>query len=272
MRIGYQGQGLTPFSLSARTKPLVTKMTIRLSRCIPLLLLAAVLPGCQQQNALVNEAKASPTVATKASADNPVVVELYQSQGCSSCPPANAALNAVADRPDIIALSFAVTYWDRLGWKDIFADKAYTQRQYDYAAAFKNPNVYTPQIVINGARAITGIKQGELARNIAASTPPAGGPEIINEGARVTIGSGTGSANIWLIRYDPRINNVAIRAGENNGRTLPHKNIVRALTKLGVWNGKAVSLPLPKAGDAQWKSVILIQKDGAGPIISAKKI
>lgn len=231
-----------------------------------------LLIGCQQQNPVVTDAKASAGVAMKASAENPVVVELYQSQGCSSCPPANAALNAIADRPDVIALSFAVTYWDRLGWKDIFADKAYTQRQYDYAGAFRNPNVYTPQIVINGARAITGIKQGELARAVADSSPPTRGPKVTSEGAKISIGSGEGSADIWLVRYDPRIINVGIRAGENNGRTLPHKNIVRSLTRLGTWHGKDISFILPKAGQAGWKSVILVQRESAGPIISAKKI
>lgn len=212
------------------------------------------------------------TPVAAASVENPIVVELYQSQGCSSCPPANAAVNAVADQPGVIALSFAVTYWDRLGWKDIFGDKAYTQRQYDYAHALGNANVATPQIIINGKSAITGIKRGELAQNIAATRPISGGPAIMLNRDTVTIGKGSGPANVWLVRYDPRTQNVAIRSGENSGRTLPHKNIVRSLAKLGEWNGAAREFKLPKATDSQFKSIILVQRVGAGPIIAAKKV
>jgi hypothetical protein len=244
------------------------------------LMLSFAVAGCQKPAAVSNDAVAATPVAmlaatpvaTKASAANPIVVELYQSQGCSSCPPANLAVNAVADQPGVIALSFAVTYWDRLGWKDVFGDKAYTQRQYDYAGAMGNANVYTPQIVINGKTAITGIKSGELARSIAAASPIAKGPSISIGGDQVTIGKGSGAANIWLVRYDPRVQNVAIRSGENSGRTLPHKNIVRSLAKLGQWNGTAANFKLPAAANDRLKTVILVQRAGAGPIIAAKVV
>ena len=227
--------------------------------------------ACQQQADVFTKAEAkSPALVSTAAA--PIVVELYQSQGCSSCPPANAAVNAVADQPGIIALSFAVTYWDRLGWKDIFADKAYNQRQYDYAHAFGNPNVYTPQIVINGKTALTGIKHGELAKSIAASPPISGGPSISVDQGSLTIGKGSGEANIWLVQYDPQTHNVAIRSGENDGRRLPHKNIVRKLTKLGEWRGVSASFKLPTMLTDQLERVILVQRPGAGDIISARKI
>ena len=235
---------------------------------IPLSIAAS---ACQQQVDVVAKAEAR-TSARVPTAANPIVVELYQSQGCSSCPPANAAVNAVADQPGIIALSFAVTYWDRLGWKDIFADKAYTQRQYDYAHALGNANVATPQIIINGNTVVTGIKQGELARSIAASAPIAQGPSIDIANNHVNIGKGSGPANIGLVRYDPRTQNVAIRSGENTGRTLPHKNIVRSLTKLGQWNGTAASFKLPAAPRSQLKNVILVQRPGEGSIIAAKTV
>lgn len=234
--------------------------------------LAIAVTACQQQPEAIAKAQAKTTAVatTAATAANPIVIELYQSQGCSSCPPANAAVNAVAEQPGVIALSFAVTYWDRLGWKDIFGDKAYTQRQYDYAHAFNNPNVYTPQIVINGKTAITGIKRGELAQSIASSRPISGGPSIKIEKGEVTVGKGAGPANVWLVRYDPRTHNVGIRSGENGGRTLPHKNIVKGLAKLGEWNGAETSFKLPVAGSNQLKTVILVQRIGAGPIIAAK--
>jgi hypothetical protein len=236
-----------------------------------LMSIAAFVSACQQQPEITGTAQAA-SPANAATAANPVVVELYQSQGCSSCPPANAAVNAVADQPGVIALSFAVTYWDRLGWKDIFADKAYTQRQYDYAHALGNANVATPQIIINGKTAITGIKSGELAKSIAAARPISEGPSITLGNNSVTIGKGVGPANVWLVRYDPRSQNVAIRSGENTGRTLPHKNIVRGLVKLGEWSGATASFKMPAAPTNQLKTVILLQRNGAGPIIAAKAI
>src|SRR5512146_2171714 len=100
--------------------------------------------------------------ARAADARHPVVVELYQSQGCSSCPPANANLIAVADRPEILALSFGVTYWDDLGWKDTFAKPQFTQRQWDYARGLKHTQVFTPQIVVNGRKDGVGADPGEF--------------------------------------------------------------------------------------------------------------
>ena len=225
--------------------------------------------ACSEQPQIVPEAQAQQSVSA-ATADTPIVVELYQSQGCSSCPPANAAVNAVADQPGIIALSFAVTYWDRLGWKDVFADKSYTQRQYDYAHALGNPNVYTPQIVINGKTALTGIRKGELSTALRSAKPIADGPKVEILPDAVRVGAGTGTANIWLVSYDPRIQNVAIRSGENSGRTLPHKNIVRSLTKLGVWSGSSTQLKRPMTSQKGLKNVVLVQRQGAGPIIAAK--
>lgn len=239
------------------------------------LLVGLALAGCQQQPAMVAKADAK-TSAAAPTAANPIVVELYQSQGCSSCPPANAALNAVADQPGVIALSFAVTYWDRLGWKDIFADKAYTQRQYDYALALGNANVATPQIIINGETVITGIKHGELAKSIAASQPVLNGPSIKMAEGEVIIGEGTGRADVLLVRYDNRALNVAIRSGENTGRTLPHKNIVRSLEKLGEWQGQRTSFTLPitkptmKTSDLN--TVVIVQRSGTRAIIAARKL
>ncbi|MDE3176298.1 MAG: DUF1223 domain-containing protein, partial [Pseudomonadota bacterium] len=102
--------------------------------------------------------------APAAAADfaRPTVVELFQSQGCSSCPPANAALARYADRPDWLALTFAVTYWDRLGWKDTFGQAAFTERQYAYARSLGESGVYTPQVVVNGRAAGVGADAGEV--------------------------------------------------------------------------------------------------------------
>ncbi len=239
------------------------KMLAVICAVIPLLLLGS----CDRP-----EARAASEKTLGDASTGTVVVELYQSQGCSSCPPANAALNAIADRSDVIALSFAVTYWDRLGWKDTFADEAYTNRQHAYAAALKSDSVYTPQVVLNGKTAIVGNGKGEINRAVAQAARLGKSPTITADNGWVTIGAGKGSGDILLIHYDPRSQMVSIRAGENGGRKLPHRNIVRQLVTLGSWSGKAVSLKLPPKRDAAWQSVILVQSKKTGPIFAAQKI
>ncbi|NJM50549.1 MAG: DUF1223 domain-containing protein [Sphingomonadales bacterium] len=241
----------------------------------PLLLLPLLLSACSQSEPFTAPAKAAPvqkTAKLKPSAANPIVVELYQSQGCSSCPPANAALNLEAGRSDVIALNFSVTYWDRLGWKDVFGNPKYTQRQYDYAGAFRLKNVYTPQMIINGRTEFVGNSPGELKKALSIASPVTGGPSISANAGKVTIGSGNGKADIWLVRYDRRVQNVAVKAGENSGRKLPHQNVVRQLVKLGDWNGTSSSYTLPANPSRYFDSVILAQKPGGGAIIAARRI
>ena len=251
--------------------PILNNMSGVIARNIGLLALPLLLAGCGWSNPVSSEAQAAATKTARPNATRPVVVELYQSQGCSSCPPANVSFNKVAGRKDLIALNFSVTYWDRLGWKDIFGDPAYTKRQYAYAAAFKKRNVYTPQVVLNGNRAIVGNRPGELARAIKVTRPITGGPAISAAKGKVSVGAGKGNADVWLVRYDPRIQNVAIRAGENNGRLLPHRNIVRRLLKLGRWSGKAASYSVPAKHNAKYRSAILVQSSGHRKIIAARK-
>jgi len=202
---------------------------------------------------------------------NPTVVELYQSQGCSSCPPADAVLNALADRPDVLALNFAVTYWDQLGWKDTFADPAFTQRQWDYARASGRTYVATPQMVINGGGVVTGGDPAQVDAAIRRLGRPAAGPAIVRAGGALSIGTGKGSATVWLVRYDPRTIAVPIRAGENGGRTIAHRNVVRQLVQLGRWTGAPLRFALP-AAPAGLSSAILVQQGRGGAIIAARQI
>jgi len=202
----------------------------------------------------------------------PVVVELFQSQGCSSCPPADANVAAIADRPTVIALSFAVTYWDDAHWKDSFAQPAYTERQWDYARAFGRTNVFTPEVVVDGTKDGVGVNPAELAR-LVSSARPAPGPAIALAAASVDIGPGAAptAADVWLARYDPRVLQVAIRGGENGGRTLPHKDIVKQFVRLGAWRGRAASFTLPASPDPALKTAVLVQLPKGGPILAAAK-
>ncbi len=211
--------------------------------------------------------------STGASANDPTVIELFQSQGCSSCPPANAYLNAIADRPDVLALSFAVTYWDQLGWKDTFGSPRFTQRQQEYARAGRG-QVATPELIINGSHAVVGYDRQDLDRSIANPGPARIGPAINLEGStvRLSAASANAPATVWLVRYDPRSRNVPIRAGENGGRMLPHRNIVREFVKLGNWRGDATSFPVPRAQEPDLSIAILVQRGSGGPIIAARKL
>lgn len=202
---------------------------------------------------------------------HPAVVELYQSQGCSSCPPADLVVNAIADRPDVLALSFAVTYWDQLGWKDTFGDPAFTRRQWDYAHAGGRGNVATPQVVVNGRGVVTGNRRADVDAAIRRFDRGATGPTIASDGQTATVGPGGGRGTLWLIRYDPRTIAVPIRAGENGGRTIPHRNIVRQLVMLGQWSGTATGYPLPAAARGL-ASALLLQSGTGGPIIAARKM
>jgi hypothetical protein len=210
--------------------------------------------------------------AARASAEHPKVVELYQSQGCSSCPPANANINAIADRPDLLVLSFAVTYWDYLGWKDNFASPANTARQRDYAHSGRSDGVYTPQVVVNGSRAIVGANRGELDRLIAGSAAPVNGPTIALRGGKVQVGAAKSSDIVWLVRYDPAVRLVAIKAGENDGRKLPHRNIVRQLVRLGNTGQQAQNFNLPAASEPSLDTAVLVQDGTGGPIVAARRI
>jgi len=203
----------------------------------------------------------------------PVVVELFQSQGCSSCPPANANVNAIAGRPGVLALSYGVTYWDYLGWKDTFAKPQYTARQRDYARSLGHTNVHTPQVIINGQRELIGNDSRQLDGAIRSTGAPVG-PSIAVRGGRVEVGAGrapAGAATVWLVRYDPRVRAVPIRRGENGGRTLPHRNIVVEMTALGRWDGKAARFDLPAAQDRALATAILVQTGKTGPILAAAR-
>lgn len=235
---------------------------------------ALVLAACSGATAAPTGAAANVGGAPKAAAigdpAHPTVIELYQSQGCSSCPPADAVVNKLADRKDVIALSFAVTYWDNLGWKDSFGSPAFTARQWDYANNAGRGSVATPQVIVNGRDAVLGSREGELNQAIARNAVK-DGPAITAAGNKVTVGAGNGSATVWVVRYDPRTINVAIRAGENGGRTIPHRNVVRQLVNVGSWQGKPTSFTLP-AAPAGLQTAILVQKGKGGAIISAAKI
>lgn len=246
---------------------------------LPLLLGASALGGCGAAGGAAradraDAAEARAPVVAGAGPGSPVVVEIFQSQGCSSCPPANANVNAIAGAPGILALSFGVTYWDQLGWRDTFASPAYTARQWDYARHAGRPQVATPQVIVNGATAIVGNDRARLDAAIAAAGPARGGPSISVSGGRVRLSGPTrADASVaWFVRYDPGVREVPVRAGENGGRTLPHRNVVRQLVRLGDWSGGARDFAVPAAREPGLAAAVLVQRGLGGPVTAARKI
>ncbi|MDP6705194.1 MAG: DUF1223 domain-containing protein [Alphaproteobacteria bacterium] len=209
------------------------------------------------------------------------VVELFTSQGCNSCPPADAYLGRLAKREDLIGLTFHVDYWDYLGWRDTFASPLYTERQRSYATAMQDRRVYTPQMVIGGAIHAVGSDEGEVTRAIdKVRRERRAGPDIemMRDGKRVLVklsaGAAEGDATIWLARYD-NVREVAIRRGENGGRQLSYYNVVRQLTNVGLWRGEAMEIAFPLADLAEGGRdgcAIIVQLGGHGAIIGAAEM
>lgn len=197
------------------------------------------------------------------------VVELFQSQGCSSCPPANANVIALARRSDILALSWQVTYWDYLGWKDSFAQPAFTERQRRYAQALGHGSVWTPQVVINGRGDVVGANAQELSRGLSRWSRTQAGVELSITGQGVVVSGAPVRASVYLVRYDPRIVQVPIRGGENGGRTLPHLNIVREYATLGSFAGGRRSYAFPAGNNPILKNAVIVQAGSTGDILAA---
>ncbi|MDE2362534.1 MAG: DUF1223 domain-containing protein [Hyphomicrobiales bacterium] len=169
------------------------------------------------------------------------VVELFTSQGCSSCPPADRILADLARDPSLIVLSLPVDYWDYIGWKDTLASPACTARQKDYAAARGDGQVYTPQAVVDGLVHVVGSDRDAVLATVDAHKKALGvdvSAKVENSGVSVDVGAGAGRrASVWLFEIEPQAT-VAVGRGENAGHTLTYTNIVRKMTRLGDWTGK----------------------------------
>ena len=201
-------------------------------------------------------------VALPARADpRPVVVELFTSQGCSSCPPADALLGELARRGDVLALGFHINYWDSLGWKDPLSSKSSTERQKVYARRFHTP-VYTPQLVVDGSNEMVGSDRDAVLGALRAAPPQAIAPVAFAPDRRsVTIGAGEGGGEVLLVRFlQHRMTDVA--AGENAGRTLRDANGVKSSETLGAWDGSRREFAVEPPGAGEGLAVLVQAPDG----------
>ena len=217
--------------------------------------------------ALPPAAAARPAVARP-----PVVVELYTAQGCTSCGDANAYVAKLAERPDVLALTFSVDYWDYLGWKDTFAQPEFADRQKAYVARLSLREPYTPQVVVDGRAEAAGLKSDRVEKLLReAERSPRDPPDIRFVGShRVDVGFGRapkGGGEVWLIRFDPREQDVTVKSGDNKGKTIAHRNVVQELKRLGAWRGRPTAFRLPRALDDGLKTVIILQAGRGGRIV-----
>ncbi len=194
----------------------------------------------------------------------PVVVELFTSQGCSSCPPADALLTElIRTRKDVLPLAFHVTYWNSLGWRDPFSLEAATSRQRGYARLSGIGGVYTPQAVVDGSQDVVGSDRSAMLRALDhASHRPNVVMQASRDGAAVTIAvpAGGGEGKILLVGYDPQ-HRTKVARGENAGATLVESNVVRSLEQVGDWHGSKLELR-HAAIDGERMAVILQGADG----------
>lgn len=201
------------------------------------------------------------SVAAQA-ASRPVVVELFTSQGCSSCPPADALLGELAQRTDVIALGFHVDYWDNLGWKDPLSAPGSTQRQRDYARLFNLPTIYTPQMVIEGRQEMIGSDRRTVLDGIEQAGPETtAGVSFTDYGHAVSIGAGVGSGRVLLVRF-LRQKETSVARGENEGREARDANGVTALTELGYWQGGRLSFSIEPPKGNEGVAVLVQDEDG----------
>lgn len=216
----------------------------------------------------------SPASAGEAQGEHakPVLIELFTSQGCASCPKANAFLGKLGHEDSMIALTYAVGYWDYLGWKDQFAKPEFADRQKAYAARFKK-SVYTPQMVIDGAAHASGLKAGEVRTLIGANPMPGGAKiEAKRRDGKLRIGlfgaAPTAPADVWLAQYEPGPIYVEVKGGENAGTRIPHYNLVKQIVRLGAWTGA----PAHYAVDCAPACAVIVQETEGGRVLAARNV
>lgn len=251
---------------------------MRVGRLGILLLLAIALGlGSAQAN---EPAQSAPPRALPIKA----VLELFTSQGCSSCPRADALLKTYVDRPDVIALTMAVDIWDYLGWKDTLASPFNSRRQRDYARV-GHSQVYTPQLVVNGMKHVVGSDGQAIEKAIATTsqelaasrvdlTIRTDGDKLILAIGKAQPGSPHMEATLWVASVEKSVK-VAITRGENRGRSVTYYNVVRRLSPVGMWDGKAMTVKLSSRAvmrSANERCIVLLQKGEAGPILAAAEL
>ncbi len=205
----------------------------------------------------------------------PVVVELFTSQGCSSCPPADALLDQLSHRDGVLALGYHIDYWDNLGWKDPFSSPEATARQRAYAARFDRGQQFTPQIVVDGKEDMVGSDRDAVLAALKDQPQAVAPVHFAADRSAVTIGAGTGKGMVLLLRFAQH-RTTKVGAGENAHRTAEDTNAVLSIETRGEWDGSPRNLPLPALGAGEGYAVLVQTADGtiigAGSVVGLRAI
>ena len=221
----------------------------------------------------------SPTTAAELRKGPKAVLELFTSQGCSSCPTADALLDKLSQRSDIVALAYHVDYWDYIGWPDTFGAKANSDRQRDYAEGFGSSRIFTPQLVVNGRGSVVASREGEVDAALATAALPVTIDLAVGDDGMLEISvppeAGNREAVMWLVTFIDRAD-VEIERGENKGKTVAYTQIVTDRQVLGMWEsatGAEMRMPIGELLDAPANGIaVLIQEERngmPGPILGA---
>ncbi|WP_193181586.1 DUF1223 domain-containing protein [Nisaea sediminum] len=229
---------------------------------------------------LAGLARSTRTSQAQSRAMGPIVLELFTSQGCSSCPPADRLLGELAMEPDVLALAYHVDYWNYIGWKDPFSSKAMSERQHRYGRAMRLSSIYTPQLVIDGEVDLVGSRRGQVMAELEerrGAAPGTGvGVTLEPDGTEFVLTlspwgeSSMAGADLFLVGSDER-HVTEVPRGENRGRTLEDFAVVRFYAPLGAWDGKAMKYRIPKTAIRMRSErlSILVQAAGQGRIYGA---
>lgn len=207
------------------------------------------------------------------------VVELFQSQGCKSCPPVVPLVHEAAMNPNLLLLTYDVTYWDQSGWKDTFGSPMWDQRQRSYVTRWGRNGIFTPQVVVDGVSDGIGNAPGDMQKIIQKAMEARNGMAwmimLERNFAELKIMSTRAEAetfDVLVVKYDPMAQEVKVGKGPNKGKKIMHRNLVKELMKVGEWNGGESVIHLPEMPRDRFERVVLVQGGAGGPIVAALKL
>ncbi|KAJ9639755.1 uncharacterized protein PV06_10842 [Exophiala oligosperma] len=210
------------------------------------------------------------------------VVELFQSQGCKSCPPALPLIHDATNNPNLLLLTYDVTYWNpSSGWEDTFGSSRWDARQRSYVTRWGRNGIFTPQVVVDGVADGIGATRDEVGQIISQAMEKrnaagwALGVDRVGHG-EIKLASELSEADttydVLVVAYDPETQTVKVGKGPNKGKKVPHRNVVKEVSKIGEWKGGIENIPLPDPGRDGFERVVLVQGGMGGPIVAAMKL
>lgn len=245
---------------------------------IPLVLAFALTAGMLSAGSSSARPHRHPHGRAGLAAARPVLVELFTAQGCEGCPQADLMLGELAKKKGVVALSFSVDVWDYTGWKDTLAQPEFTDRQKAYVRRFRQRELSTPEVVVDGDKPSDGLDKDKIAELIDAAAgkaaavrrpPPQVKVSRHDDWVEVASAKAPPAAlDVWMVRYDPKPREVKVKLGDNKGKTVVVSNAVRELMRLGAWRGRMRRFDLPESQSEGLRTVVVVQGEHGGPVVA----